>query len=493
MGQPLLYFYPILLGTVTRCLKLNDYGIIIACISNCMKEEFRMIQARSKKEKIHQLFVILIPILITQIGMYSMNFFDTTMSGHYSAKDLAGVAIGSSLWVPISTGLTGILISITPIVSQLIGSNQEKEVNFSVVQGLYVACIMALVILIIGFFLLNPLLNGMDLEQKVHQTAHDYLVAISLGIVPLFLYNALRSFIDSLGKTRISMLITLSALPVNIIFNYVLIFGKAGFPELGGVGTGYATAITYWVLLFISIIIVHKQAPFSSFHIFQKLHKVSLKKINEILRIGIPIGLSIFFETSIFSAVTIFMSQFDTITIAAHQIAMNFASLIYMIPLSISMALTILVGYEVGAKRFQDAKQYSWLGVIIAILMAIFSGFIFLFFRKEVAGLYSNEPQVIELSIQFLLFALFFQLSDAIQAPIQGALRGYKDVNVTFIMSLISYWVIGLPLGYLLTKYTELGPFGYWIGLISGLAVGALCLSNRLIYIQKVRYSNREN
>ena len=114
-------------------------------------------------------------------------------------------------------------------------------------------------------------------------------------------------------------------------------------------------------------------------------------------------------------------------------------------------------------------------------------------FRKEVAGLYSNEPQVIELSIQFLLFALFFQLSDAIQAPIQGALRGYKDVNVTFIMSLISYWVIGLPLGYLLTKYTELGPFGYWIGLISGLAVGALCLSNRLIYIQKVRYSNREN
>ena len=160
-----------------------------------------MIQARSKKEKIHQLFVILIPIFNYQIGMYSMNFFDTTMSGHYSAKDLAGVAIGSSLWVPISTGLTGILISITPIVSQLIGSNQEKEVNFSVVQGLYVACIMALVILIIGFFLLNPLLNGMDLEQKVHQTAHDYLVAISLGIVPLFLYNALRSFIDSLGKT----------------------------------------------------------------------------------------------------------------------------------------------------------------------------------------------------------------------------------------------------------------------------------------------------
>ena len=450
-----------------------------------------MKETKNIKEKLHHLLMVLIPILITQLGMYSMNFFDTTMSGHYSAKDLAGVAIGSSLWVPISMGLTGILIAITPIVAQLIGAKKEKEVSFSVIQGIYVATFLAVIVFIIGFFLLNPLLNTMELEIKVHQVAHDYLIAISLGILPLFLYNALRSFIDSLGKTRISMLITLSALPVNIVFNYLFIFGKAGFPELGGVGTGYATALTYWVLLFISVIIVHKQVPFAHFHIFQRLHTVSITKVSEILKIGVPIGLSIFFETSIFSAVTLLMSRFDTITIAAHQIAMNFASFIYMIPLSISMALTILVGYEMGAKRYQDAKQYSWLGVMIAILMAVLSGFVFLFLRTDIAGLYSNEPAVIELSVHFLLYALFFQLSDAIQAPIQGALRGYKDVNMTFIMSLLSYWVIGLPLGYLLTKYTELGPFGYWIGLITGLAVGAICLTNRLLYIQKVKFFNK--
>jgi multidrug resistance protein, MATE family len=450
-----------------------------------------MKETKNIKEKLHHLLMVLIPILITQLGMYSMNFFDTTMSGHYSAKDLAGVAIGSSLWVPISMGLTGILIAITPIVAQLIGAKKEKEVSFSVIQGIYVATFLAVIVFIIGFFLLNPLLNTMELEIKVHQVAHDYLIAISLGILPLFLYNALRSFIDSLGKTRISMLITLSALPVNIVFNYLFIFGKAGFPELGGVGTGYATALTYWVLLFISVIIVHKQVPFAHFHIFQRLHTVSITKVSEILKIGVPIGLSIFFETSIFSAVTLLMSRFDTITIAAHQIAMNFASFIYMIPLSISMALTILVGYEMGAKRYQDAKQYSWLGVMIAILMAVLSGLVFLFLRTDIAGLYSNEPAVIELSVHFLLYALFFQLSDAIQAPIQGALRGYKDVNMTFIMSLLSYWVIGLPLGYLLTKYTELGPFGYWIGLITGLAVGAICLTNRLLYIQKVKFFNK--
>src|SRR6476646_4984358 len=160
-----------------------------------MKEELKMIERKNTKEKLHHLLIILIPILITQIGMYSMNFFDTTMSGHYSAKDLAGVAIGSSLWVPISTGLTGILISITPIVAQLIGAKKEKEVSFSVIQGIYVAMFLAVMVLIIGFFLLNPLLNTMELEIKVHQVAHDYLIAISLGILPLFLYNALRSFI----------------------------------------------------------------------------------------------------------------------------------------------------------------------------------------------------------------------------------------------------------------------------------------------------------
>ncbi|MCQ6276607.1 MATE family efflux transporter [Bacillus sp. V3B] len=444
-----------------------------------------MIQTDSKKAKLHQLMVILIPILITQVGMYSMNFFDTMMSGHYSAKDLAGVAIGSSLWVPISTGLTGILIAITPIVAQLIGANKEKEVSLSVIQGVYVAMMMTFLILLIGSFVLNPILNGMELEQGVHKVAHDYLIAISFGVFPLFIYNALRSFIDALGKTRISMLIILSALPINAFLNYLFIYGKAGFPELGGVGTGYATALTYWILLLFSIVIVYKQKTFSHYQIFRGLRFVSLKKMGEILLVGIPIGLSIFFETSIFSAVTLFMSEFDTITIASHQIAMNFSSLLYMIPLSISMALTILVGFEIGAKRYHDAKQYSWLGVIVAVIMAIFSGLIILFLRTEVASMYSKDPLVIELSIQFLLYALFFQLSDAFQAPIQGSLRGYKDVNVTFIMSLLSYWVIGLPLGYVLAKFTHLGPFGYWIGLIAGLAVGAICLSSRLLYIQK--------
>lgn len=444
-----------------------------------------MYQTYSKKTKLKQLLYILVPILITQLAMFSMTFFDTMMSGHYSSKDLAGVAIGSSLWMPVFTGLSGILLAVTPIVAQLVGGKKQSKVAHSVVQGIYLAIIIAVIVVIAGVFALNPILNAMNLEDEVRQTAHGYLVALSLGIIPLFIYNVVRSFIDALGKTRVSMIITLLALPINVLFNYLLIYGKFGFPELGGVGAGYATAITYWLITTISFYIVHKHIPFSTFGIFRRVHSVSFAKWKEILIIGVPIGLSIFFETSIFAAVTLFMSNFNTATIAAHQSALNFASFLYMIPLSISMALTIVVGFEIGAKRFKDAKEYSWMGVSIAILMAFLCGVFLFMLRTEVAGIYTKDPEVLKLTAQFLIYAIFFQLSDAIQAPVQGSLRGYKDVNVTFIMSLVSYWVIGLPLGYYLGNYTNWGAYGYWIGLIAGLAVGAVCLCSRLVYIQK--------
>ncbi|WP_121612159.1 MATE family efflux transporter [Mesobacillus foraminis] len=444
-----------------------------------------MNQTHSKKEKLKQLFFILYPILITQMAMYAMNFFDTMMSGHYSPADLAGVAIGSSLWVPVFTGLSGILLSMTPIVAQLAGAKRNKYVAFSVIQGVYLSIIMALIVLGAGALVLNPILTQMNLETHVRTIAHEYLVALSAGIIPLFVYNVLRCFLDALGKTRVSMFITLTSLPLNALFNYLLIYGKFGFPELGGAGAGYASAITYWVITVISLFIIIKTEPFASYNIFSRFYSVDFSKWKEILKIGIPIGFAIFFETSIFSAVTLLMSGFDTITIASHQAALNFASFLYMVPLSISMALTIVVGFEVGARRFRDAAQYTWIGLTIAVLMAVFCGLVLITFRYNVAGIYTTDPKVLALTAEFLLYALFFQLSDALQAPIQGALRGYKDVNITFLMALVSYWIIGLPLGYYLANHTGLHAFGYWIGLIAGLAAGALCLLGRLIFIQR--------
>ncbi|MCK1982717.1 MULTISPECIES: MATE family efflux transporter [Peribacillus] len=447
-----------------------------------------MNQTYTKSQKIRLLFYILIPILITQISMYAMTFFDVMMSGQYSTQDVAGVSIGSSLWTPVYTGLSGILIALTPVVSQLVGSRQSKSVSYSVMQAIYLAVALALFILIIGAFSLNPILNAMDLEDSVHMVAHDYLIALSLGIIPLFVYNALRAFIDALGQTRISMIITLCALPVNVLFNYLLIYGKFGFPELGGVGSGYATAITYWLIALVAILVVIKINPFSTYKVFNEFFRVSWKEWRALLLIGVPIGLAIFFETSIFSAVTLLMSKYDTVTIASHQIAMNFASLLYMIPLSISMALTIVIGFEIGATRYKDAKVYSWIGISMALTMSFVLSTILFLFREPVASLYTKDHEVMMLTSHFLIYAIFFQISDALQAPIQGILRGYKDVNVTFAMSLVSYWILGLPIGYFFAKYTDMGSFGYWIGLITGLALGAIGLAARLRFIQQVKY-----
>ncbi|GIN84679.1 putative multidrug resistance protein NorM [Heyndrickxia sporothermodurans] len=447
-----------------------------------------MNQTYTIKDKIKQIFVLLIPILITQLGMFSMVFFNTIMSGKYNSSDLAGVAIGSSIWNPIFTGLSGILLAVSPIVAQRFGEKKTKEVSSIVVNGIYLAIMITLIVILAGLFLLNPLLKSMDLPSSVQQTAHDYLVGLSFGILPLFIFNVLRSFIYALGKTRIVMVIMILSLPVNFFLNYVLIYGNWGFPELGGSGAGYATSITYWLIAGVTAYIIKANDPFAMYRVFSSFKEFSFGKCKEILKIGVPMGLSTFFETSMFAVVTILISKFSVTTVAAYQSALNIVSFLYMVPVSISLALTVLVGFEVGAKRYKDAKEYSWLGIYLSIFIALVTGLLVVLFRYKVAGFYSNEEAVINLTAHFLIYALFFQISDAIQATAQAALRGYKDVNLAFITTLIAYWLICLPVGYLLAHYTSLGAPGYWIGLTVGLLAAGVGLAIRLIYIQKRKF-----
>jgi len=449
-----------------------------------------MNQTYSTSSKLRQLMILLVPILLTQCSLFGMTFFDTMMSGHASSNDLAGVGIGASLWMPVFTGLNGILFALVPIVAQFLGAKRKEDVPFVVIQGVYLALAMSAVVIACGAGMVTPILDGMKLTAEVYRVAREFLVGISFGVVPLFLSTIFRCFIDTLGYTRVTMAITMVALPINIILNYVLIFGKFGFPRLGGVGAGYASALTYWCIALLSFWVIKKKKPFCQYDVFGRVYPVSVLAWKEQLVIGIPIGFAIFCETSIFALITLLMSQYNTVTVAAYQIAINFASLLYMIPLSISMALTIAVGFEVGAKRFKDARQYSYIGIGIALLMAILCALGLFIFRQQVATLYTEDVDVLKLTQYFLLYAIFFQLSDAIAAPIQGSLRGYKDVKVTFIMALISYWLVGLPLGYVLAGYFQYGAVGYWLGLISGLAFGAICLSIRLFVVQQKRKKN---
>lgn len=450
-----------------------------------------MYQTFTKKAKIKLIFMMVIPILITQLGMFSMLFFNNVMSGKYNSADLAGVAIGSSLWNPVFMGLSAILLAVSPLAAQYFGGNNNKEVKNVLAQGIYLSFILTFIVIFLGSFLMDPILNKMNLPARVQLIAHNYLVGLGCGLFPLFIFNVLRSLIYALGKTRVVMVILLLSLPINLFFNYVLIFGKWGFPELGGAGAGYAGSITEWVMAGLLLFVVRRYKPYSAYTSPAILKLFSWKHFLALLKIGVPMGLSTFFETSMFAVITILISQFSVATIAAYQAALNFVSFLYMIPFSLGMALTVLIGYEVGAKRYQDAKLYSWMGVLMAVFLAFLFGIAVVLFRDKVSELYSNEPSVISLIAHFLIYALFFHVSDAVQVTVQAALRGYKDVNIAFIMTLLAYWAVCLPSGFLLSHFLKQGATGYWFGLILGLFAAGIGLSCRLSFIQRRKFGEK--
>ncbi|AVQ98809.1 MATE family efflux transporter [Oceanobacillus iheyensis] len=445
-----------------------------------------MYHAETWKEKATLLISILWPIMVTQLSLYAMNLVDTMMSGRVGTNDLAGVAIGSNIWLPIFTGINGILLAVTPIIAQLMGRGQKKEITYSVMQALYLATGLGVVVLLIGSVILKPILRTMGLEAGVEHIAMHYLIGLSIGIIPLFLSNVLRNFFDGQGFTRITMFITIMAVPFNALLNYGFIFGNFGLPALGGIGAGYATAITYWIILFLSILMTFRISSVRNYRIFVDWVKPSLKAWKKQLGIGVPIGLSIFFESSIFSVVTLLMgTMFTAVTVAANQIALSFTTLMFMIPLSISMALTIVVGYSVGGEKLQAAKQYSVMGVLGGILFLATAAVFLYLFREPIAYLYTEDPEVVAMAGQFFIIAIFYQISDATQAGLQGALRGYTDVKIPFIIALISYWVIGIPSGFALSAYTDLGPFGLWVGITLGLTCAAIGFFTRLSIVQR--------
>ncbi|RNA69994.1 MATE family efflux transporter [Alteribacter keqinensis] len=445
-----------------------------------------MEHVESQKDKVQLFLRILWPIMVTQVSLYAMNMVDTLMSGRVGTDDLAGVAIGSSLWMPVFTGINGILLAVTTIVAQLMGSGRKDRISEAVTQSVYLAMVLAVLVVVLGFFALDHIMTFMNLTPEVIHISFHYLIGLSFGIVPLFLASVLRNFFDGQGFTRITMIITVIAVPFNVLLNYGFIFGNFGLPALGGIGAGYATAATYWIIFFVSVAMTFKVPVLRRYQVFVKWFRPSWKAWKEQLSIGVPIGLSIFFESSIFAVVTLLMGMmFTTVTIAAHQIALSFTSLIFMIPLSISMALTIVVGFSVGGRRIQAAKQYGRLGVLGGIgILAVGAVFLY-FFREQIAYLYTTDRDVVLMAGQFIIIAIIFQLSDAAQSGLQGVLRGYKDVKVPFITAFTSYWLIGIPAGYSLAAFSPLGPFGLWVGITLGLTCAAIGFFVRLQIVQR--------
>lgn len=440
--------------------------------------------AKNNREKLHKLVALMLPILGTQLATMGMGFFDASMSGQAGNIDLAGTAIGSNAWAPIHTGFSGVLLAAMPLIANTIGAGEREKIPNILCQGMLLAIAFGLIIILGGIFLLPFFFGNMGLATEVYNIALWYCAGVGIGVIPMLLTVPLRSLIDSLGHTDLTMKLYLIGLPINALLNYVLIFGKLGLPRLGGIGAGLATGITYWLMFGLFVISIRFVQEFRQYNPFSALI-VDVKQIKEYLRIGIPLGFSIFLEVGVFCIVAFFMAKFGTDTIAAFQAAMNMAALVYMIPLSFSMALTIVVGISYGAKRYTEAKLYGRLGIELSIALAFFYLMAEFFGREAIAQIYSKDIEVQKLMQQFIVFAIVWQCGDTIAAPIQGMLRGFKDVDAVFWSSVLAYWIICLPVGVLLDYKFNCGAFAYWESLALGVICSAICMLARLKWFYK--------
>lgn len=433
--------------------------------------------APGKSEKIRNelrlLLQIGIPVVIGNLLQTSMSVVDTIMAGNLSPRDLAAVAVGSSLFLPVFIFGAGILMAVSPIVAQHFGARRLHLIGKTTRQSLW----LALMISIPSIFLLRntgPVMQFLNVEPEIVPLTLGYMDAISWGILPLYFYLGLRYFSEGISVTKPAMYISLIGLFFNVIGNYTLMYGKFGFPKLGAIGTGYASAIVMNVMFLSMLVYTYRNKSFRRFEIFSTLRLPDKKYILELLKVGVPIGASMTMEVTMFAATALIIGSLGTYAVAGHQIAINFASITFMLAFGLSGAITVRVGQTMGRTGIHAARFSGFAGIGLASAFMCLTAAMMFLFPRTIAGLYTDDPELIRIAVGLLYMAAIFQLSDGLQVTGSGALRGLKDTTVPMVVNLIAYWIVGLPLGYYLGIVRGIGPEGLWMGLIAGLTVAGV-------------------
>ena len=436
------------------------------------------------KKDIKKLLSVMIPILVAQVSTAGVTFINTTMAGHAGADDLAGVSVGAGLFYPLLASIIGLLMAGTPLMAQLIGRKERESLPFIVRSGMVIGLSVWALFTAAYFFFIDDLLASLALEAAVEHIARYYLMTMIGVVFFLALMIPLRCLTDTAGSTSISMKLFLMAPVINGIFNYLFIYGHGGMPALGGIGAGLATMMTYGFLLGLFFLVVMKSKDLGGRQIFASLALRS-KDLREYLVVGVPSGLSIFMEMSLFSLIIVFLSRYGTDALAAYQIADNFASLVYMLPVSCSMALTILIATAVGAGDMTLARRYKKAGFVVAMAGAMMTASFTVLFRNSIGSVYTDDAAVALIAGQFLIYGAGWQLFDAISTPIQGILRGLKDTRISFVLMVLAYWGGCFPMSLFLDSHTALGADSFWLGLDFGVGCSAFLMILRLLYVER--------
>ena len=419
-----------------------------------------------------------LPLVAAQLAAIGSNVIDALLSGHYSTHVLGAVAVGTNVWsLAIVTGI-GLMMALPPSVAQLDGAGRRREVGAVFRQALWLALITGIALWFAARHA-SPLFAVIGVTPDLRQDVDAFLHAISWGAPALTCYFALRGLSEGLSLTRPSMFFSLGGLVLLVPLGYVFMYGKLGLPPQGAHGCGLATALVLWLELAAFATYVLRHPNYRGLGLVERFDGPDWRRIGELLHVGAPMAVSLLAEAGLFVAVALGISRLGDEVVASHQVAINVASLFFMVPLGLAMAITVRVGNAVGRGDARGVRYAGFVGIGLSLATQLVSAAVMLGLPHAIAGLYTDSPRVVDLAARLLVLAGVFQFSDGIQVASNGALRGLKDTRVPMAITLFAYWGVGMPVGFWLAFHRDLGARGMWMGLIAGLSVSAVMLFTR--------------
>lgn len=428
-----------------------------------------------------------IPLSLAHLAQTGMSFVDTAMVGRLGPQELAALALGATTFATVNIVLMAVLLAVSPLVAQAVGGRRVGEPGRVTSQALYLAFGLSLVGVTL-FYVAEPLLLAAGLPPATVSLAASYLKAVAFGFPFTLGFVALRGLLEGHGDAAPILYLAIAGVGVNVFLNDALMFGRYGLPELGMVGTGYATAVVYFLLFLGGVLLVRWR--YRGEAVFSGLARFDTKTTLEIVRLGLPIAVMLGLESGTFSLTSFLMGRFGDVVLAGHQIAIQSASMTFMIPLGVGAAAAVRVGHAAGRGSDRGVKLAGYLGVGIAAVFMILTALLYRFAPRLVIGLYVDlaDPQnldVIAYATTFLAIAALFQVVDGVQVTTQGALRGIKDTRVPMLITIVAYWLLGVTPGLLMTYVLGVGPRGLWFGLALGLGAAAVMLILRFAHLTR--------
>lgn len=424
------------------------------------------------------------PLIINNLASIGVGVADTMMAARLGSVQLAGVAIGNGVWIALFLLGLGTLMALGPTVAQHFGAGRDAEIGHDTRQGLWLAALISLLVMT-AMRHMAPLFVVVGIEHEVAVLAQGYLDFLSWGVPGAYGYHTLKQMNEGVGRTVPVMTVVTAVLPLNVLLNYLFLFGGLGMPALGAPGCGLGSALSFWVML--ALLGGHTLASphYQRFNLWQGLEAPDYVAIKRLVALGLPIGVSLFLQSGLFTAVAMLMGTLGSAAVAAHQIALNYCGIVFMAPLGFAMALTVRVGQAVGRRDLVAVRRLGYTGFVLCGVCTTTAALSTWLFAPRIIALYTTDASVVAIALTLFKVGAALQMADGLQVAAAFALRGMKDTRVPLVLNALNYWGVGFTLAYALGRYSDAGAAGIWVGLTTALWVASFLLIGRFVLLTR--------